>query len=287
MSVPEAIELRRIRIDGGTQPREAIDQATVDEYAEAMRSHRARFPPVIVYFDGVNAWLADGFHRYHAAVKAEWQAIDCEWREGTLEAAKLYAASANAKHGLRRTTGDKRRAIEMVLSTDEGQRWTQEQIAKHCHVAQSWVSDVLAKYRTDKPPKNPPRVTEPTKTEKKRAAIAEAVTARPEASDRQIARELGVDHETVSKMRKELDSASASPRDNRNAPASSEQSTARMPLRSAEQVYSNRNARDRAATILREARIARETFNESDWHLLLSQWDEIVGVREHEAQAAE
>lgn len=280
MSVPEAIELRRIRIDGGTQPREAIDQATVDEYAEAMRSHRARFPPVIVYFDGANAWLADGFHRYHAAVKAEWQAIDCEWREGTLEAAKLYAASANAKHGLRRTAGDKRRAIEMVLSTDEGQRWTQEHIAQHCGVSKQWVSDVMGK--------NPDRTSpHPSTHIVKRANVAAALAENPDASNREIAQTAGVDHKTVGKIRKELDDASVSQRDDRNAPTTSEQSTARMPLRSAEQVYSNRNARDRAAAILREVRIARETFNESDWHLLLSQWDEIVGVREHEAQAAE
>jgi hypothetical protein len=65
-----------------------------------------------------------------------------EWRAGTVEMAKLFAASANAAHGLRRTAGDKRRAIEMVLSTADGRRWSQERIAKHCKVVQSWVSDV-------------------------------------------------------------------------------------------------------------------------------------------------
>jgi hypothetical protein len=41
-------------------PREKLDQATVDEYAEAME-HKAQFPPVTVFYDGIDYWCVDGF----------------------------------------------------------------------------------------------------------------------------------------------------------------------------------------------------------------------------------
>jgi len=199
MNTSRLIPLSQIRIDGGTQPREAIDPTTVDEYAEAMRG-LASFPPAVVFHDGVDTWLADGFHRYHAELKIEAQTLEVDWRIGTLEMAILYAASANAKHGLRRTLGDKRRAIEMVLSTEQGKRWNQQEIAKHCNVARSWVAEVMAKCRTDNPPKNPPPA-QVTKTERKRAHVAAAIAAAPAASDRAIGRQLGVDRQTVAAVR--------------------------------------------------------------------------------------
>ena len=55
-----------IRIDGGTQPRASIDQAIVDDYAEAFR-RGDELPAAMVFHDGTSYWLADGFHRYHAA----------------------------------------------------------------------------------------------------------------------------------------------------------------------------------------------------------------------------
>jgi ParB-like nuclease domain len=195
------IHLSEIRIDGGTQPREAIDLDTVDEYAEAM-GELAEFPPLVVYHDGVHTWLADGFHRYHAAKKAPvpLQSFDVDWREGTLDEAKLYAASANAEHGKRRTAGDRRRAIEMVWSTEQGRRWPQKKIAEHCHVTQGYVSRVLGGNITENTP--PAR-------ERKRAVVTAAVAATPEASHREVARKTGVDRETVAKIRAEQPSVPA------------------------------------------------------------------------------
>jgi hypothetical protein len=252
-----AVELHRIRVDGETQPRTAIDSVTVDEYAEAM-ARRMRFPPLVVYFDGESAWLADGFHRYYAAQKLGAQALDVDWREGTLEMAKLYAAGANAEHGLRRTPGDKRRAIEMVLSTKAGRSWTQEQIAKHCHVSQSWVSEVQEKYRTDK------NAAPVTSAEWKRATIDAAIKANPEASDRRVARELGVNAKTVSKVR------------TGSKPPERCSSSRRAPTRR----YSSVANRDVAASILEAARVACTTWNDADWDLLVEQWGEVVAQRE-------
>ncbi len=60
------IPIKSIRRDGGTQPRVAINQTTVEEYASDMREG-ASFPPVLLFNDGTDYWLADGFHRVLAA----------------------------------------------------------------------------------------------------------------------------------------------------------------------------------------------------------------------------
>jgi hypothetical protein len=261
------LELDQIRIDGGTQSREEINQATVDEYAESMRQ-LVSFPALVVYHDGVNTWLADGFHRYHAAKKIGASALDVEWRVGTLEQARLFAASANAKHGLRRTAGDKRRAIELLLSTEEGRRMTQREIAKHCHVAQSYVCTVMASgpdfpdYHTDSPLKKPRRA-EPTRAEQKRARIAAAVRARPTASNSAIARELGVDRETVAAVRAAAKVAGPPVGPDRHAP-----SAAPEPSRSG---YSTRAADEVARAALAMLRETRAVLTNSDWEALLAE----------------
>ena len=52
------IELGKLRRDGGTQPRQAIDLVVVEQYADAM-ADGAIFPPVIVFCDSEYFWLAD------------------------------------------------------------------------------------------------------------------------------------------------------------------------------------------------------------------------------------
>ena len=59
------LRIDQIRMDGGTQPRTRLSSATIDEYAQAMMDGMI-FPPVEVYHDGIEYWLADGFHRVQA-----------------------------------------------------------------------------------------------------------------------------------------------------------------------------------------------------------------------------
>jgi len=53
------LELKRLRTDGGTQPRAQLDGVTVSEYADAMRRGDS-FPPIRVMHDGEDYWLYDG-----------------------------------------------------------------------------------------------------------------------------------------------------------------------------------------------------------------------------------
>jgi len=110
----KAIALSQIRIDGGTQTRVSISSETVSDYCEAVLAG-AQFPPVDVFFDGIEYWLADGFHRYHAHRKAGVSDIIATVHTGTVEAALIFALKANATHALRRTNEDKRNCVRIAL----------------------------------------------------------------------------------------------------------------------------------------------------------------------------
>jgi len=77
VTLRQPIPISRIRLDGGTQPRAALDFSAIEDYSEAMVAG-AKFPPVTVFYDGTDYWLADGFHRVKAAYAAEHDMIECE-----------------------------------------------------------------------------------------------------------------------------------------------------------------------------------------------------------------
>lgn len=137
----ELLHLDVIRRDGGTQPRAALDPATVETYAEAARAG-AEFPPVIVFHDGTDHWLADGFHRVAAHEAAEFEEIAAEIRPGTRRDAVLFACGANATHGLRRTSEDKRRAVLLLLGDAEWGQWSDREIARRANVGHPLVAEL-------------------------------------------------------------------------------------------------------------------------------------------------
>jgi len=172
----ETVILDDIRTDGGTQPREYLNELVLSEYAESMSSGTV-FPPVVIFFDGSHYWLADGFHRFFAAKKCGARDIVSEVRQGTRRDARLYAVGANATHGLRRTNADKRRAALTLLQDEEWQRWSNREIARQCGVTHTFV----AKLRRDLLEEPSPAVAD---TSAARMASASATpTWRPSAVD--------------------------------------------------------------------------------------------------------
>ena len=135
------LPIAQIRRDGGTQPRAALDDETISDYAEAMQAG-AQFPPVVVFHDGAAYWLADGFHRVSAAINAALPTISAQVIPGSQRDAILYSIGANATHGLRRTNADKRRAVERLLRDDEWAKWSDREIARRCSVAHPFVGKV-------------------------------------------------------------------------------------------------------------------------------------------------
>lgn len=133
------IRIDDIRLDGGTQTRTGISEATVSEYADAILAG-AVFPAVVVFFDGTDYFLGDGFHRLHGHRQAGHAEILADVRTGTRRDALLFAVGANAEHGLRRTNDDKRKAVRTLLEDAEWGQWTDREMARRAGVSHNFVS---------------------------------------------------------------------------------------------------------------------------------------------------
>jgi len=139
--------LSQIRIDGGTQPRTELNEDVIAEYAQLL-PEGAEFPAITVYFDGVNYWLADGFHRYWAAKRANVE-LSINVIHGSNRDAVLHSVGANAKHGLRRSNQDKRKAVTTLLLDQEWCQWSDRAIAKQCQVSHYTVAKIRRELAED------------------------------------------------------------------------------------------------------------------------------------------
>lgn len=143
-----SVPLAKIRTDGGTQMRAALDEDTVEQYIEAMRAQGGwgEFPAAVIYYDGSQYWLADGFHRVEALRRLDGAEVNvpADVRSGERRDAILHAASANSTHGLRRTHADKRRSVETLLRDSDWSSWSDREIARRCAVGHQLVARLRA-----------------------------------------------------------------------------------------------------------------------------------------------
>jgi ParB-like chromosome segregation protein Spo0J len=128
-------------LDEKLQSRIEIDEAAVSDYSENIKAGD-EFPPVLVYFDGINYYLTDGYHRYHAHKRADKVSILCSVVNGTFRDAVLHATGVNAKHGMRRTHADKRKAVMTLLDDFEWSDWSNAEIARQCGVSPTFVANL-------------------------------------------------------------------------------------------------------------------------------------------------
>lgn len=135
------LNLALIRIDGDTQAREALSQEKVVDYSELMRDGTA-FPPIEVFFDGSEYWLADGFHRYFATQKNGAVSIEANVHNGTLDDAQLYAFGANKGRGLEMSFKDIRSVVTRMLRHAVWGKWTNAEIARHIGCSKMTVGRV-------------------------------------------------------------------------------------------------------------------------------------------------
>lgn len=145
--VPRMLELKAIITDPRLQPRVAMHENLIAEYAERMREG-AQFPAVDVVRDDEGFyWLAAGWHRYYAAERAGFDEIAANVHDGTLEDAILIAAPSNGKHGKPMSNDDKKRAVRMILEHPRAIReaWSDQRIADAAGVSRATVHN----YRSD------------------------------------------------------------------------------------------------------------------------------------------
>jgi uncharacterized ParB-like nuclease family protein len=192
----KTLNLNNIIIDKGTQSRAQISEETVSDYAEAMQAGDT-FPPITVFHDGVDYYLADGFHRLHAAKRLHKASIQADVRTGTLRDAILYSLGANRDHGLRRSNADKRKCVQTLLEDFEWGELSVNEMARICGVSPQLVTAVKlemeggTKVSTVKTnaPKKPVKLNNVVEaplnlTEEKDEAVAELVAENQRLSDR-------------------------------------------------------------------------------------------------------
>ena len=133
--------------DGGTQSRVSISEETVADYTEVIESNGSAwpFPPIVVYHDGNQYFVADGFHRVLAARRAKRGNIPCEVRKGTAQDALRFGMTANDTHGLRMSQADKRNCVELLLDGDE--KLTRQEIADIAGVTKRTVQRIVCEHR--------------------------------------------------------------------------------------------------------------------------------------------
>jgi hypothetical protein len=139
---PRKVMLDSIEYEPQNQARVQLNNDTVAEYADAM-GRKEKLPPIVCYHDGSTYWLADGFHRYHAARKRSEKWIDAQVIKGSRDDARWHAAGANTQHGLNRTTADKQKAVRLALELRP--TLSDRKIAEHCGVHHEMVATQRAK----------------------------------------------------------------------------------------------------------------------------------------------
>jgi hypothetical protein len=138
------LRLESIRIDGGTQMRDKIENEVVEEYI-ATAEEGTKFPPLEVVFDGEVYWLWDGFHRYEMYKRCGEQEVECNVVEGTVREAILRAIGANQQRGLKRNSATMEIAVMRLLEDPEWGKWSPYRIAEVAGVTRWFVRSVLSR----------------------------------------------------------------------------------------------------------------------------------------------
>lgn len=135
------LSLKKISAIDRVQSRAEMNEATVAEYADLI-NRGVELPPLEVFFDGSEYYLADGFHRYKAAKEVGQKKVKVIVHKGKIRDAIAFAAGANTKHGLPRTHADKRRAVTQILTIKAWQKKSDSLVAEHCGVSPTFVGKI-------------------------------------------------------------------------------------------------------------------------------------------------
>jgi hypothetical protein len=182
----ELLALSAVRFDADCQSRVCLDEETVAEYAYRMREG-TEFPPITVFFDGSEYWLADGFHRY-----AAWKGlarergdeasadVPAEIRQGTRLEAVRHALSANAHHGKRREPGDYRKGYTIAVRNGLCAAHDVDAVRQLLACSERWARELTVEAREALERERNTRILEARKAGQKQAEIAqrEGVTER-------------------------------------------------------------------------------------------------------------
>lgn len=133
------ISISKIVSDENIMPREHINHIYINNLVDDLETG-AKFPPVDLFFNGKQYFIADGFHRLEVFKISGHNKIMSTVRKGNRRDALSFSCGVNSEHGLRRTNKDKKKAVFKMLNDSEWGTWSDGKIAQHCIVTQQFVS---------------------------------------------------------------------------------------------------------------------------------------------------
>lgn len=119
MTEEKAVALEDIELDERCQARVALDEDTIDTYADLLEDGVDMGPLKVWELDGV-LYLVDGWHRFsaHVQIGKPFVRVRIVGSSNEIEDATKAALGANQTHGLRRTRADRRRCVELALEAE-------------------------------------------------------------------------------------------------------------------------------------------------------------------------
>lgn len=128
-----------IRRDGQTQLRLELDQEALKRYEQLIVNNNYKWPfndNIVVFFDGENHWLADGFQRevawIHAFAQQEQSVppYPVDVKTGSLRDALYYSLHHANRHGVPFTRQDRREIAMRLIQDSEWTNYSNREIAK-------------------------------------------------------------------------------------------------------------------------------------------------------------
>ncbi|WP_051407493.1 hypothetical protein [Nocardia sp. CNY236] len=149
--------------------------------------------------------VIDGFHRTFAARLKGFTHIDAYLMDGSEKLAFIVGVRENTTHGLPLPLTDRRAAAERIVQTHP--HWSDRSIAATAGLSAKTVASIRSRLDGDQPSSH--RLgsdgrLRPVDTNSARRTAAELIMARPHASLRSIAQEVGLSPSTIRDVRTKL-----------------------------------------------------------------------------------
>lgn len=141
VKAPEEVSLDDIIVDQKYQARvHGLDEETVEEYKAIYAESPEQMPPITLVRINGKLYLVAGFQRYEAATRALCESIMAIVIDGDEKTAMQEALGSN-KHGLKLSSGDKKKAIKMAVETFRD--YSNTMIAELIGCSESYVRKVM------------------------------------------------------------------------------------------------------------------------------------------------
>jgi hypothetical protein len=195
---PEIVKINSLVLLGSPRSN-GIDNGHVERLAEA----EWPLPPILVHRPTMR--VIDGFHRVCAAKCKGLEEIAAILLDGSLESVFIVAVEANVRHGLPLPIGDRRAAAARILQTHSD--WSDRAVSTSTGLSAKTVRSIR-RSTADNPQLNK-RVgkdgrVRPLNAAAGRHLAAQLLSARPDASLREIANTVGMSPATVRDVRQRL-----------------------------------------------------------------------------------